>query len=297
METAIRTRDLTKCYGDQFALDTLDLEVPAGSVFGFLGPNGSGKTTTIRLLAGLLRPTRGTAEILGIDATRYPDRVHRRIGYLPGEFAAYADLTAERYLRYLADLRGDVPWRNVDHLARRLDLRLDRRIGALSHGNRQKIGIVQAFMVDAPVLLLDEPTAGLDPLMQREFLTLVAETRAAGRTVFLSSHILSEVEAVADRIGILRGGRLIAVDTVDHLRARAVRRLDLTFAEEPPASALTEVPGIRDLAATDSTVHLVVEGSTAPLFAALAPYHVEDVVSHEPDLEEIFLALYDGGER
>lgn len=294
MEAAIRTRDLTKCYGDQFALDGLDLDVPAGSVFGFLGPNGSGKTTTIRLLAGLLRPTRGTAEILGIDATRYPDRVHRRIGYLPGEFAAYADLTAERYLHYLADLRGDVPWRNVDLLARRFDLRLDRRIGALSHGNRQKVGIIQAFMGDPPVLLLDEPTAGLDPLMQREFLSLVAEAREAGRTVFLSSHILSEVEAVADRIGILRAGRLIAVDTVDHLRARAVRRLDLTFAEEPPASALSGITGIRDLASTDSTVHLVIEGSTAPLFAALAPYRVEDVVSHEPDLEEIFLALYDG---
>jgi ABC-2 type transport system ATP-binding protein len=294
MDTAICMRDLTKYFGDQCALDGVDLDVPTGSVFGFLGPNGSGKTTALRLLAGLIRPTRGIAEILGIDASRYPDRVHRRIGYLPGEFAAYPELTAERYLHYIADLRGDVSWRAVDQLAHRFDLRIDRRIGTLSHGNRQKIGIIAAFMSDAPVLLLDEPTAGLDPLMQREFLMLVDEARDAGRTVLLSSHILSEVEAVADRVGILRNGRLIAVDVVDELRARAVRRLDLTFGEEPPTAALGGVTGVRDLVSTDSTVHLVVEGSTAPLIAALAPYRVEDVVTHEPDLEEIFLTLYNG---
>lgn len=294
MDAAIRTRDLTKFFGEQCALDGVDLDIPPGIVFGFLGPNGSGKTTALRLMAGLLRPTRGIVEVMGIDASRHPDRVHRRMGYLPGEFTAYPDLTAERYLHYLAKLRGDVAWSVVDRLAQRFDLRLDRRIGTLSHGNRQKIGIVSAFMGDTPILLLDEPTSGLDPIMQREFLTLVAEMREEGRTILLSSHILSEVEAVADRIGILREGRLIAVDVVDDLRARAVRRLDLTFAEVPPPTTLSAIAGVRDVASTDSTVHLIVEGSTAPLFDALTAYRIENVVTREPDLEEIFLTLYDG---
>jgi ABC-2 type transport system ATP-binding protein len=293
MEPMIRTYGLTKHYRRTVALDSLDLGVPPGLVFGCLGPNGAGKTTAIRLLVGLLRPTRGRAEVMNIDTTRHPDRVQAVVGYLPGDFRAYPDLTGEQYLRYLGNLRGGVNWTAVTQLAERLKLDVSRRIGALSHGNRQKVGIVQAFMSDPELLILDEPTAGLDPLMQREFLTLVREARAAGRTVFLSSHILSEVEAVADQVGILRRGRLVVVDSVDNLRARALRRIDLTFAGDPPAAELAAVPGVREVQASGSTAHLVVEGSTADLIAALSPYRVEDVVSHEADLEEIFLAFYD----
>ncbi|HSK16306.1 MAG TPA: ABC transporter ATP-binding protein [Gaiellaceae bacterium] len=296
MEPVIRTRDLTKHYGRTVALESLDLAVPPGIVFGYLGPNGAGKTTTIRLLVGLLRPTRGRAEVLGIDGARHPDEIQARLGYLPGEFEAYLDLNGEQYLRYLGNLRGGVDWTSATRLAKRLDLDLSRRIGTLSHGNRQKVGIVQAFMSDPALLVLDEPTTGLDPLMQREFLALVREARDAGRTVFLSSHILSEVEAVADVVGILRQGRLVVVDAVESLKAKALRRVDLTFAGDPPAAALAAVPGVREVRTSDATAHLTVEGSTADLIAALASYRVDNVVTHEPDLEEIFLALYAGQE-
>jgi ABC-2 type transport system ATP-binding protein len=296
MEPVVRTHQLTKHYGRTIALESLDLVVPPGIVFGYLGPNGAGKTTTIRLLAGLLRPTGGGAEVLGLDTVHEADEVQSRIGYLPGSFTAYADLTGEQYLRYLGELRGSFDSKRVVLLAKRLELDLTRRIGTLSHGNRQKVGIVQAFMNDPELLILDEPTIGLDPLMQREFLELVREARDAGRTVFLSSHILSEVEAVADVVGILRQGRLIVVESVEGLKAKARRRIDLTFADRPPVAVLRTVPGVREVQTSDTIANLVVEGSTADLIAALAPYRVDDVVSHEADLEEIFLAYYAGAE-
>jgi ABC-2 type transport system ATP-binding protein len=292
MQPVIRTADLTKHYGRTVALDSLDLEVPRGTVFGYLGPNGAGKTTTIRLLAGLLRPTRGSAEVLGLDTVRQDDEVQARIGYLPGEFTAYPDMTGEQYLRYLGNLRGGVDREVVSLLAKRLELDLSRRIGTLSHGNRQKVGIVQAFMNEPDLLILDEPTTGLDPLMQREFLALVREARDTGQTVFLSSHILTEVEAVADTVAILRQGTLVVVESVDGLKARALRRIDLTFSEPPPATALGTVIGVREVRTTDTTAHLVVEGSTADLIASLALYRVDNIVTHEPDLEEIFLTYY-----
>jgi ABC-2 type transport system ATP-binding protein len=296
MEPVIRTYELTKHYGRTIALESLDLAVPPGIVFGCLGPNGAGKTTTIRLLVGLLRPTGGRAEVLGLDTVRDPDGVQSRIGYLPGAFTAYPDLTGEQYLRYLGALRGGVDPKRVALLAKRLELDLTRRIGTLSHGNRQKVGIVQAFMTDPEVLILDEPTTGLDPLMQREFLALVREARDDGRTVFLSSHILSEVEAVADVVGILRQGHLIVVEAVESLKAKALRRIDFTFADDPPAAMLQGIPGVREVNTSNATAHLVVEGSTADLIAALAPYRVENVVSQEADLEEIFLTYYGSAE-
>ena len=292
MESVVRTHELTKHYGRTVGLAPLDLDVPAGVVFGWLGPNGAGKTTTIRLLAGLLRPTRGRAEVLGIEVTGDPERVQSRIGYLPGDFKAHPDLTGEQYLRYLGNLRGGVDSKAVALLAKRLELDLSRRIGALSHGNLQKVGILQAFMNDPELLILDEPTSGLDPLMQREFLGMVREARDAGRTVFLSSHILTEVEAVADIVGILRRGRLVAVDSVENLKARALRRFDLIFAGDPPGAVLASVPGVREVQIDGATAQLLVEGSTAGMIAALAPYQVDDVVSHAADLEAIFLAYY-----
>jgi ABC-2 type transport system ATP-binding protein len=292
MDAVIRTHELEKSYRGRPALRGIDLVVPSGVVFGYLGPNGAGKTTTIRLLAGLMRPSAGRAEILGLDTVRDRERAQRRIGYLPGEFVAYPDLTGQQYLRYLAGLRGGVPWSEVEQTAKRLDLDLGVRIGALSHGNKQKVGIVQAFMHRPELLLLDEPTGGLDPLIQREFLALVREARDEGRTVFLSSHVLYEVEAVADTVAILRQGRLAVVESVEALKAQALRRIDLTFAAPAPLDALRACPGVRDVGATGATAHLTVEGSTAELMRVAAPYGVDQVVTHEPDLEEIFMAYY-----
>jgi len=293
LHPAIRTFGLSKRYGHFPALDGVDLEIPAGVVFGYLGPNGAGKTTTIRLLTGLLRPSAGRAEVLGLDAWTARDDVHRRIGYLPGEFVAYPDLTAERYLRYLADLRGTVDWSDVVLLAKRLDLDVGRRIGTLSHGNRQKVGLIQAFMHHPDLLILDEPTTGLDPLMQREFLTLVREARDDGTTILLSSHILDEVETVADVVGILRAGRMVVVETIDDLKAKALRRIDVTFTGEVPLAELGGLDGVLEVRAVGTTAHLTVAGSTEELFRVAAPHGIRNVVSHEADLEEIFLTFYD----
>lgn len=292
MSPVIHTEQLTKRYGRQPALTGLDLDVPAGVLFGYLGPNGAGKTTTIRILAGLLRPTSGLATVLGADVVRDRESVQSRIGYLPGDFVAYPDLTAGEYLRYMGNLRGGVEPSSTTRLAKRLDLDLGQVVGAMSHGNRQKVGIVQAFQHDPELLVLDEPTQGLDPLVQREFLAMLRETRQAGNTVFLCSHVLSEVEAVADLVGILREGSLVEVASVAELKAKAVRRLDLAFEGEVPADRLRAVPGVTEVHANGSGVQLVVEGSTAELLAVAAPYRITGVVSHEPDLEEIFLTYY-----
>ncbi|MFI7680158.1 ATP-binding cassette domain-containing protein [Actinophytocola sp. NPDC049390] len=288
----IHTERLTKRYGRRPALTGLDLDVPAGVLFGYLGPNGAGKTTTIRILAGLLRPTSGRATVFGADVVRDREAVQSRIGYLPGDFVAYPDLTAGDYLRYMGNLRGGVDPSSTARLAKRLDLDLGQVVGAMSHGNRQKVGIAQAFQHDPELLVLDEPTQGLDPLVQREFLGMLREARQAGKTVFLSSHVLSEVEAVADVVGILREGGLVEVASVAELKAKALRRLDLTFEGEVPAERLRAVPGVTEVHANGSGVQLVVEGSTAELFAVAAPYRITGVVSHEPDLEEIFLTYY-----
>ena len=292
----IRTRNLTKRFGHRTALDGLDLDVPPGVILGYLGPNGAGKTTTIRLLAGLIRPTTGSAVVFGFDASDQYDALQQRIGYLPGDFVAYPDLTGAQYLDYFAHLYGGVDRTRIDLLAKRFDLDLGVRIGALSRGNRQKVGIVQAFMHDPELLILDEPTTGLDPLMQREFRELLRETRDAGRTVFLSSHVLSEVEAVADTVAILRAGRLVTVQSVQALRDKARRRLDLTFATTPPADRIHAVPGVQQLSIDGRVAHVVVTGSTAELIKAVAAYGVTNVVSHEADLEAAFLDYYDGSE-
>jgi len=292
VETAIQTWGLAKSYRGRPALQGIDLVVPANVVFGYLGPNGAGKTTTIRLVVGLLRPTAGRAAVLGVDTGYDREGAQRHIGYLPGTFVAYPDLTGEQYLRYLANLRGGVDWSHTLRLAKRFDLDLSARIGTLSHGNKQKVGIVQAFMHQPEVLVLDEPTSGLDPLVQREFLALVRETRDEGRTVFLSSHILYEVEAVADMVAILRQGRLVVVESVDKLKAQALRRIDLTFDGPPPLAELRALAGVREAHAAGHVVHVTIEGSTAALFEVAAPRQITQVVTHEPDLEEIFMTYY-----
>jgi ABC-2 type transport system ATP-binding protein len=296
VDTAVSTTGLTKHYGRAVALDDLDLAIPKGVVFGYLGPNGAGKTTTIRILLGLLKPTKGSAQVLGLPVPSRRNELHRKVGYLPGDFFAYPAMSGEAYLRYLAKLRGNVEWEDVRSLAKRFDLDLDARIGSLSHGNRQKVGVIQAFMHRPELLVLDEPTSGLDPLMQREFLTLLDEARSEGRTVLLSSHILAEVEEVADLVAILRDGRLVVVESVAGLTAKALRRLELSFEKMPALEDLEGLPGVAEARFVGSTAHLVVEGTTEELFRFAAPFGIEAVVTPNADLEEIFLDYY-AGER
>jgi ABC-2 type transport system ATP-binding protein len=291
-EGAVSTRHLTKHFRSTHAVESLDLTVLPGVVFGYLGPNGAGKTTTIRLLMGLLRPTSGSATVLGMDVVTERVAVQAKVGYLPGTFVGYPDLTPRDYLAYLANLRGRIDPARMLEYADRLELPLDRRIGDLSHGNRQKVGLVQAFMHDPELLILDEPTTGLDPIVQREFLTMVREVRDAGRTVFLSSHILAEVEAVADVVGILRSGRLVITERLDTLKSRATHRIEIEFAGPIDPRCLAEIGGVRQVRAAGSSALVTVEGSAAELFRRIGPLGVERVRTHDADLEDIFLSHY-----
>lgn len=290
---AIETIGLTKHYGSRRALEGLDLVVKRGEVFGLLGPNGAGKTTTIRLLLGLIRPTRGEARVVGMDVRRDGLAVRRLVGYLPGDLRLPERPTARRFLAFLARLRGGVEWRAVTAIAERLSLDLGRRIGELSTGNRQKVGLVAAFMHDPEVLVLDEPTSGLDPLRRHAVLELIAERRAAGRTVLICSHDLDQVERIADRVGMIRAGRLLATEAISELKRRALRRVEVRFAEPvPDLGLLRDVPGVRVLRASDDSARVEVRGSMGPLIAALARLPVESLTSEAADLEEIFLSYY-----
>jgi ABC-2 type transport system ATP-binding protein len=291
---AIDTTGLTKYYGDQRGVVDLDLDVRAGEVFGFLGPNGAGKSTTIHLLTGQIRPSGGAATVLGLDCWRDRDAVGRRIGFLPGELALYGRLTGARMLDYLAALRGGVPGRTRSRLVDRFAVELDRPIRDLSMGNRQKLGLVQAFMHEPEVLVLDEPTLGLDPVVQRDFQHLVREVRAEGRTVFLSSHSLSEVERVADRVGIIRDGGLVEVAEVSRLKQLAVRRIDVRFALPVGPEAFAGVEGVRRVEVEGHEARIEVEGSLARVMKVAADHEVVDLHVQEADLEEVFLAYYRG---
>lgn len=293
-DVVIRTEALVKHYGDHQALHGLDLEVMPGEIFGFLGPNGAGKTTTIRLLLDLIRPTSGRAEVLGMDARDESVAIRRRVGYLPGELGLDDGLTGRELLTFFANLRGGdrvVAPDYVQGLAERLDLDLGRRIRDLSKGNKQKIGLVQAFMHRPDLLILDEPTDGLDPLVQHEFQEIVREVRAEGRTVFLSSHLLDEVDRVADRVAIIRAGQLVETGRLEEIKAKAPRRLEIRFAR-PVAEEFTGLPGVREVQIEGSVVQVGLNGPADALVKAAAQYEVESVVGHEPDLEELFLGYY-----
>ncbi|CAN5626641.1 ABC transporter ATP-binding protein [soil metagenome] len=294
MNDVIRTEGLTKLYGQRRGLDGLDLEVREGEVFGFLCPNGAGKTTTIRLLLDLIRPTSGRAHVLGQDPRSGGTALRGRIGYLGGDFLVEGSQTAGELLAFLGNLRGGIERARIEQLAERLGLALDVRIRSLSKGNRQKVGIVQAFMHQPELLILDEHTAGLDPLIQQTFLELVHEARSNGQTVFMSSHILSEVEQSADRVGIVREGRMVAVEGFQTLRARAVRRVVIEFDEPVPAEAFAGVPGIADLAVEGLTLRCLMTGRADTLVNAAARFGVASILAEEPDLEELFFALYRG---
>jgi ABC-2 type transport system ATP-binding protein len=293
---AIETERLTKRYGSARGVEDIDLRVEQGEVFGFLGPNGAGKTTLIRTLLDLLRPTSGSARVLGLDSRNDSLEIRQRVAYLPGDLELYEKLTVREHLRWLGDLAGEFDPGRMATLAERFQLDLDRRVRELSKGNRQKVGLVQALMRDAEVRILDEPTSGLDPVMQHEFHRLVQEEAAGGRTVFLSSHQLDEVQVVADRVGIIREGHMVAVEEIAALRARAVRHVHATFSGAVPADELRAVPGVHDVVVDDSSVTLRIDGSFDPLVKALARHHVLDLDSEPADLDEIFLAYYAGDE-
>ncbi|MDR7277354.1 ABC transporter ATP-binding protein [Catenuloplanes atrovinosus] len=291
-DIAIRTEELTKFYGDRRGIEGLDLEVRAGEVMGFLGPNGAGKTTTIRLLLDFLRPTGGRATVLGLDPRRDRATLHRRIGYLPGELSFPGRGRADELLRFFAGARGGVPWSQVTELADRLGLDVTRPVHAMSKGNRQKVGLVQAFMHRPALLVLDEPTSGLDPLVQQEFLAMVRDARTAGQTIFMSSHVLAEVQHVADRVAIVRDGRLAAVERVESLGRRAVRSVEIHFDDPVDAAEFRALPGVSDVVVSGPVLTCTVDGRLDPLIKAAARHRVVDLLSAEPDLEETFLSFY-----
>ena len=290
----IETAGLTKDYGSGRGLFGLDLEIRQGEVFGFLGPNGAGKSTTLRLLLDLIRPTSGSARLLGLDARRESVAIRRRVGFLPGDLALHPKLTGSGVLRYLAQLRGGVNPRVLESLVERFDADLGRPIHQLSTGNRQKLGLIQAFMHEPELLILDEPISGLDPLVQQSFHALLAEVSAQGRTVFLSSHTLSEVERVTHRLAILRRGRLVVVDSLENLRKVALQRLEIEFAVPVAAEAFRTLPGVANVQADGNTITVSFEGAADAVVKAAAAYEVRAIRPREDNLEEIFLRYYQG---
>lgn len=292
MDALIQTEQLTKRYGQRRGLDGLNLSVQPGEVFGFLGPNGAGKTTTIRLLLDLLRPTSGSVRLFGRDPQAGGVGLRRRVGYLPGDFVVDGHQRVQEFLRYTANLRGNVPWPRVAALAEQLGLDLHARIRSLSKGNRQKVGLVQALMHQPELLILDEPTSGLDPLIQQTFVQLMRAAKANGQTVFLSSHMLNEVQQTADRVGIIREGQLVAVEQVEALRQRALALITLHFAEPVPASAFAHLPELRDLQVEGSVLHCRLAGSADGLIKAASQFTVVSLHSTEPSLEDLFFAYY-----
>lgn len=297
VDSVVTTEGLTKFYGKHRGIVDLNVEVERGEVFGYLGPNGAGKTTTIRLLLDFIRPTRGQAKIFGKDVNQSSLDIRRRVGYVPGELAMYDNMTGKDFLTYFAHLRNGVDWKYVDELTERLDCSLSQPIRSLSHGNKQKIALIQALMNKPDLLILDEPTTGLDPFMQREFYHIIEEAKAEGRTVFLSSHVLPEVERVCDRVGILREGKLVAVEGVRDLKSRALRHLEIHFAGSVPKEAFVGVSGVRDVTMENGIMHCTVVGSLDAVIKAASAFPVENIITHEPSLEEIFMSFYGQGDK
>ena len=292
MTAVIQIERLTKTYGAHRGITELDLDVAEGEIFGFLGPNGAGKTTTMRVLLDLIRPTRGRAMVFGIETTADPVAIHKRVGYLPGEFDLYDRLTGAQTITYFGNLRGGVDRAYVDRLIQRLDLDPGRKFKEYSKGNKQKVGLVVALQHRPDLLILDEPTVGLDPLVQQTFFELVREARADGRTIFLSSHIIDEVDRTCDRVAIIREGRLVQVDRIEAIRRLAFHHVELSFGTPVPPALFSELPGVRDVELDGNTIRMRVIGPIGAVIAAAAPHGLVDVVSREPNLEDVFLAQY-----
>jgi ABC-2 type transport system ATP-binding protein len=292
MTAIISAQKLTKFYGRHRGIVEVDLEVQEGEAFGFLGPNGAGKTTMIRTLLNHIRPTSGKAEIFGIDTTVDPVAIHRRLGYLPGEFVLYDKLTGGQTIEYFANLRGGVDPVYQAELVSRLEVDPSRKFKEYSKGNKQKIGLIVALQHRPDLLMLDEPTSGLDPLIQQEFFSVIREAKAEGRTIFMSSHILSEVERTCDRVAIIRDGRLTRIDRVANLRDMAHHTVELRFSGPAPRADFEGLPGVSEVVSEDGVLRMRVSGPITPVVKAAARYELLDFVSREPTLEETFLAEY-----
>jgi ABC-2 type transport system ATP-binding protein len=293
MAIAIRLHDLTKVYGEKRGVFDLDLEVTEAEIFGFLGPNGAGKSTTIRLLLNLIRPDKGSAEVFGHDSHRESREVHRLVGYLPGEFALDAKLTGRQLVVYLGNLRGGVDLGYVAKLAERLGLDLDRPFGDYSRGNKQKVGLLQAFMHHPRLLILDEPTGGLDPLNQEAVLEMVRDAHAEGATIFFSSHILSEVEQICHQVGFIRDGRLIRAGPVHEVISARSHAIEAECGIVPDPAALAAIPGVHGVTMDGERISFFVDGDMSEAVAVLSRFRVKELNSHEPSLADIFLSLYE----
>ena len=292
MPAVIETDRLTKRYGGSRGIEDVSIGVEQGEVYGFLGPNGAGKTTTIRTLLDLLHPTSGSAQLFGLDSRRESREIRARLGNLPGDFTCDPALTGREFLRFCGEARGMRGLGSASALAQRFEADLDRRIGDLSRGNRQKVGLIQALFHDPELLVLDEPTTGLDPLMQEEFLAVIVEFRGRGGTVFLSSHDLDEVERVCDRVAIIREGRISAVERVAELRGRAYHHVSIEFESPIDAAEFAGIPGVSELEADGSHVSFKASGALDPVIKTAARHRVIDMELTEPTLEEIFLTFY-----
>ncbi len=297
MADVVHVEHLTKSYGTQRGVIDLTFSVVPGEVFGYLGPNGAGKTTTIRTLLDFIRPTSGRATVFGLDSRHDSIEIHRRTGYLPGEMALYDRMTGGEYVRHLAELRGGVERSFVRDLAERLACDLSVRIRSLSHGNKRKVALIQAFMHRPELLVLDEPTQGLDPLVQHEFYAMVEEVRRDGRTVFLSSHVMPEVERLCDRVAIIREGRLVTVEDVGDLKAHTIRSLDIHFASPVEPGVFDGLPGVTEVVAQGDVLRITATGPLDAVVKEAARFEVVDLASHESSLEDIFLAFYGKGEN
>ncbi len=297
MTSAIHTESLTKDYGNGRGLFDLGLDVYDGEVFGYLGPNGAGKTTTIRVLMGLARPTRGSAAIFGLDCQSQAVQVKRHVSYVPGELPQFGPLRGREVIAYLGAMAGGVDQAHVKELSERLELDLNRRFREYSTGNKKKLALVLAFMNRPRLLILDEPTSGLDPLNQQQFYGLVREARQGGATVFLSSHVLSEVQHICERVGIIRAGRLAKVASLEELHEIRMHRVEIEFDGDVPVDAIRAAEGVEEVVVENHRVRGVVRGSFEPLLAAISQRHVVNLTSHEPSLEEMFLVYYAGTEQ
>lgn len=292
--SVVELSKLTKYYGKHRGVIDLDLSVSQGEIFGYLGPNGAGKTTTMRMLLDFIRPTSGTSKIFGLDTQENSLELRRRIGYLPTAPSLYGDITGKQFFEYCANLKGGCDWDYVRELIQRMECDIDRPIDTLSHGNKQKLAIVRALMHRPELVILDEPTTGLDPLIQNEFESILRETTEQGNTVIFSSHILSEVEELCDRVAIIREGTLVAVEQIADLKAKQVRRIEMSFGNNIRSELFDGIDGIKNIIITDNKLKCDIVGSLDTLVKVAATQDILDIRTEEPTLEDIFLAYYEG---
>ena len=287
---------MSKHYGKEKGISDINLEVYAGETFGFLGPNGAGKTTTIRTILNFIKPSEGSVEVLGLDSVKDSTEIHKKIGYLPGELELFSQMNGKDFLKYMANLRGGVDWGFVEEMISNLKAQTTKPIGSLSHGNKQKLGLIQAFMHDPDILILDEPTNGLDPLVQEEFHKMLKSVKDSDKTVFLSSHIMSEVEEICDRVGIIREGELIAVEKIEDLKAKKLQSIEIHFAKSVPDNIFENLPNVSDVEIKDNVVKAKVSGTNTldSFIKTIAKYEVTKIDAPEPNLEEIFLSYFKG---